>query len=200
MIDQIRTAAFVLIAMTVLTGGVYPLVVTVIAQAAFPARANGSLIRDGERILGSELIGQSFTRPEYFWGRLSATGPAPYNAAASSGSNFGAQHPGLEEAVRARIAALQAAGFSKGPVPVDLVTASGSGLDPHITPAAAEFQVSRVAALRRMPEEDVRKLVRQSTTGRDLGILGEPRVNVLQLNLALDRRSTEPGDIPVETR
>ena len=187
MIQQLRTAILVLFAITILTGGVYPLVVTAIAQAAFSTQANGSLIRQDAQISGSELIGQSFSRPEYFWGRLSATGPAPYNASASSGSNFGPLHPGLKAASSARVSALRAAGSTGQTVPVDLVTASGSGLDPHISPAAAEFQVSRVAASRRMTEDDVRQLIRQFTDGRQLGVLGEPRVNVLRLNLALDQ-------------
>ena len=188
MIQQLRTATLVLVAMTVLTGGVYPLVVTAIAQVAFPRQANGSLIQQTEQITGSELIGQPFSRPEYFWGRLSATGPFPYNAAASSGSNFGPLHPGLKEAAEARISALRTVGSSGKTVPVDLVTASGSGLDPHISPAAAEFQAPRVARSRKMSEDAVRELVRQHTEGRQLGVLGEPRVNVLRLNLALDQR------------
>lgn len=188
MIQQLRTATLVLIAMTIITGGIYPLVVTAIAQMAFPTQANGSLIQRGERIAGSELIGQPFSRPEYFWGRLSATGPFPYNAAASSGSNFGPLHSGLKEAAEARISAFQAAGSPAEMVPVDLVTSSGSGLDPHISPAAAEFQVSRIAKSRKMSEFAVRDLVRQFTKGRQLGILGEPRVNVLRLNLALDHQ------------
>jgi K+-transporting ATPase ATPase C chain len=186
MIQQFRTATLVLLAMTVLTGGIYPLAVTVIAQVLFPRQANGSLIQQGDRITGSELIGQPFSRPEYFWGRLSATSPFPYNAAASSGSNFGPLHPGLKEVAAGRISALQNAGSSSKKVPVDLVTASGSGLDPHISPAAAEFQVPRVATSRGMSEDAVRELVRRYTEGRQLGILGEPRVNVLRLNLALD--------------
>lgn len=185
---QLRTATLVLLAMTVLTGGIYPLVVTAIAQVAFPKQANGSLIQHGEQITGSELIGQPFSRPEYFWGRLSATGPFPYNAAASSGSNFGPLHPGLKEGAEARISALHTAGSSGKTVPVDLVTASGSGLDPHISPAAAELQVPRIAESRKMSEDAVRELVLQSTESRQLGILGEPRVNVLRLNLALDQR------------
>ncbi len=187
MIQQFRTATLVLIAMTILTGGVYPLVVTAIAQVAFPKQANGSLIQQGEQSAGSELIGQPFSRPEYFWGRLSATGPHPYNASASSGSNFGPLHPGLKEGAEARISALRTADSSGRVVPVDLVTASGSGLDPHISPAAAEFQVSRIAVSRKMSEDAVHELVRQSTEGRQLGVLGEPRVNVLRLNLALDQ-------------
>lgn len=187
MFTQLRTAALVLMALTVLTGGVYPLVVTAIAQLAFPRQANGSLIQQGDQITGSELIGQPFSRPEYFWGRLSATGPHPYNAAASSGSNFGPLHPGLKEAAEARILVLHSAGSSGKVVPVDLVTASGSGLDPHISPAAAEFQVPRIAMARKLSEGAVRELVSQHTEGRQLGILGEPRVNVLRLNLALDQ-------------
>ncbi len=187
MIQQLRTATLVLIALTFLTGGVYPLVVTAIAHVAFPTQANGSLIQRGAQIAGSELIGQPFSRPEYFWGRLSATAPFPYNAAASSGSNFGPLHPGLKQAAEARLSALQAAGSSGKTVPVDLLTASASGLDPHISPAAAEFQAPRIAASRKMSENAVRELIRQSTEGRQLGILGEPRVNVLRLNLALDQ-------------
>lgn len=189
MIQQFRTAILVLIAMTLLTGGVYPLAVTAIAQVAFAKPANGSLLREGDRVTGSDLIGQPFSRPEYFWGRLSATSPFPYNAAASGGSNFGPLHPGLKDAAEARISALQAAGSPGKDIPVDLATASGSGLDPHISPAAAEFQTPRVAASRKMPEERVRELVRRHTEGRQFGVLGEPRVNVLRLNLALDRQT-----------
>lgn len=188
MIQQFRTATLVLVALTILTGGVYPLVVTAIAQVAFPRQANGSLIQQAEWIKGSELIGQPFSRPEYFWGRLSSTTPFPYNAAASSGSNFGPLHPGLKTVAEARISALQAAGTSGDTIPVDLVTASASGLDPHISPAAAEFQVARVARSRKISEDAVRELVRQYTDARQLGILGEPRVHVLQLNLALDQQ------------
>ncbi|MBL8825849.1 MAG: potassium-transporting ATPase subunit KdpC [Planctomycetaceae bacterium] len=187
MIAQLRTAALVLLALTILTGGVYPLIVTTIAQLVFPTQATGSLIQHRERVTGSELIGQPFSQPEYFWGRLSATAPFPYNAAASSGSNLGPLHPLLKDAVEARLAALEAGGAARAAVPVDLVTASGSGLDPHISPAAAEFQVPRVAAARKMTTEAVFALVRQSTEGRQFGILGEPRVNVLRLNLALDQ-------------
>lgn len=188
MFQQLRTATLVLIAMTILTGVVYPLVVTAVARWAFTSQANGSLIQKGERVAGSELIGQPFSRPEYFWGRLSATSPFPYNAAASSGSNFGPLHPGLKQAAEERISALKAAGSPGERIPVDLVTASASGLDPHISPSAAEFQVSRVVKSRKIPEETVRDLVRQSTEGRRFGVLGEPRVNVLRLNLALDQQ------------
>lgn len=189
MIQHLRTATLVLVAMTLLTGGVYPLLVTVIAQVAFPAQANGSLIHKGDKVAGSSLIGQPFSRPGYFWGRLSATGPVPYNGGASSGSNFGPLHPGLKEAAENRLSALRAAGSSGESVPVDLLTASASGLDPHISPTAAEFQLRRVAAARKMPEDMVREFVRSFTEGRQLGVLGEPRVNVLRLNLALDRRA-----------
>lgn len=186
MLTQLRTATRLLLVLTVFTGGVYPLIVTAVAQFVFPQRANGSLITADKRVIGSELIGQSFTDPQYFWGRLSATGPVPYHAAASSGSNYGPLHPALHQAVEARIAALTAAGSTKKHIPVDLVTASGSGLDPHISPAAANFQVSRVAAARKLKENQVRELVQQCTIGRQWGVLGEPCVHVLRLNLALD--------------
>jgi len=189
MFQQLRISASVLIALTVLTGGIYPLLVTGIAQVAFPKQANGSLIQPDEQVAGSELIGQPFSRPEYFWGRLSATAPFPYNAAASSGSNFGPLHPGLKEAAEARIVALRSAGSPSESIPVELVTASASGLDPHISPTAAEFQVPRIAASRKIPAETVRDLVRRYTESRQLGVLGEPRVNVLRLNMALDQRN-----------
>lgn len=191
MFQQLRIAAILLFGLTFLTGVVYPLVVTGIAQVVFPHQANGSLLRDGEQAVGSELIGQSFTKPEYFWGRGSATSPVPYNAASSSGSNFGPLHPALKESVEARIKALVAGGAKPEQIPVELVTASGSGLDPHISPAAAEFQISRVSASRRLPEEQVRKLVQRHTAHRQFGLLGEHRVNVLLLNRELDQqRST----------
>lgn len=189
MLQQLRTATLLLIAMTVVTGGVYPAVVTAIAQFAFPHQANGSILKNGDSAVGSELIGQEFTQPEYFWGRPSATSPMPYNAAASSGSNHGPLHPDLKKAAEARLAALRANGLPEAGVPVDLVTASASGLDPHISPAAAEFQVSRIAIARRMTEDTVRELVSLHTAGRQLGVLGEPRVNVLLLNLALDAQN-----------
>lgn len=187
--SEIRPALLLLLVMTVLTGLVYPLAITGIAQVAFPRQANGSLIvRDG-RVVGSSWIGQTFTAPGYFWGRLSATAP-PYNAGASSGSNYGPLHPSLAEAARARIDALRAADpQATGPVPVDLVTASGSGLDPHISPAAAELQVPRVAVARRLSADATAKLmdlVKSHEERPQLGFLGEPRVNVLDLNLALD--------------
>lgn len=186
MFTQLRTATLLLLVLTVLTGGVYPLIVTAFAQLVFPQRANGSLIAAGNRVIGSELIGQSFTGTKYFWGRLSATGPVPYNAAASSGSNYGPLHPALHQAIRARIAALTTADSTETEIPVDLVTASGSGLDPHISLAAAEFQVARVAAARKLTENQVRALVQQHSIGRQWGVLGEPCVHVLRLNLALD--------------
>lgn len=184
---QLRTALTMLAFFTVLTGVIYPALITVTAQAIFPHRANGSLIEMDGRIVGSELIGQQFSGDEYFWGRLSATGPVPYNAAASSGSNFGPLHPGLLEAAAPRIAALRSSGDSTTPIPVDLVTSSASGLDPHITPAAAEFQVERVARARGISKEIVRQAVARHTQGRAWSILGEPTVNVLLLNLELDR-------------
>ncbi len=187
MLKELRIAFVMLVVMTVLTGLVYPLVVTGIAQSVFSRQANGSLIeRDGAAV-GSALIGQPFDDPKYFWSRPSATSPYPYNAANSSGSNLGPLNPALTDAVKARIEALQKADpENKAPVPVDLVTASASGLDPHISPAAAEYQVARVAKARALSAERIRALVAEHTAGRQLGFLGEPRVNVLQLNLALD--------------
>ena len=190
---HIKTATILYLVLTVLTGVLYPLVVTAIAQIAMPAQANGSLIERGGRPVGSTLIGQAFTGPGYFWSRPSATGPMPYNAAASSGSNLGPTNPALEAAVRERIAALRAADpGNRSPVPVDLVTSSGSGLDPHISPAAAEFQADRVALARGMDPARVRALVGEYTDGRTFGLLGEPRVRVLELNLALDAAAGAP--------
>lgn len=184
---ELRPALMALLVFTLLTGLLYPLAVTLLAQAAFPEQARGSLIVRNGRPIGSSLIGQSFDDPKYFWGRPSATGPFAYNAAASSGSNLGPTSKALHEAVRARIAALRRADpHATGPIPADLVTASASGLDPHISPAAAEFQVPRVARARGLSEDAVRGLVRRFTEGRQFGILGESRVHVLLLNVALD--------------
>lgn len=184
----IRNALMMLLVMTVITGLVYPLIATGVAQVLFPHQANGSLVeRDGKPI-GSELIGQNFDDPKYFWGRPSATTPQPYNGTASNGSNQGPTNPALRDAVQQRIDALRKADpGNTAPVPADLVTASGSGLDPEISPAAAQYQVARVARVRHLNGEQVQALVAKFTQGRQLGLLGEPRVNVLQLNLALDQ-------------
>lgn len=185
--SELRPAVVVFALLTVLTGIAYPLIVTAIGQVAFGRQANGSQIEAGARVVGSRLLGQPFSNPKYFWSRPSATGPQPYNGAVSSGSNQGPINPALESAVKDRIAALRAADpRNTAPVPVDLITASSSGLDPHISPAAAEYQVARVARERNVSEEQIRKLVQRATQGRTFGILGEPRVNVLELNLLLD--------------
>ena len=190
MAREIRSALLVFALLTVLTGVIYPGVTTLIGALAFGEQVGGSVIESRGRAVGSRLIGQPFASPHYFWSRPSATGPMPYNGAVSSGSNQGPVNPALESAVSDRIAALQAADpGNRRPVPVDLVTASGSGLDPHISPAAAEYQVPRVARARGVDEDAVRALVRAATEGRTFGVLGEPRVNVLQLNLALDDSS-----------
>ena len=183
----LRPALTLFIVLSLVTGLIYPLVVTGVAQTVFPHQANGSLITQGGKAVGSELIGQSFTEPSHFWGRPSATTPMPYNAAASGGSNLGPTNPALTEVVKARIEALRAADpGNTRPVPVDLVTASASGLDPHISPAAATYQTERVARARSLPVAQVQALVQQHTESPWLGLLGEPRVNVLALNLALD--------------
>jgi K+-transporting ATPase ATPase C chain len=193
MTSQLRPAFIMLLILTLITGVFYPLAVTGIAQVLFPSQANGSLIMVGGKAVGSELIGQQFDDPKYFWGRISATGTFPYNAfnaenlTASSGSNYGPLNPALIDMVQARIDALKAADPENTlPIPVDLVTASGSGLDPHISIAAALYQVHRVAQARGLSEEAVTVLVDEYTEGRQFGFLGEPRVNVLKLNLALD--------------
>ncbi len=181
---QLRPAITLLALLTVITGVIYPLTVTGLAQVLFPQQANGSLIVMDGKTYGSELIGQQFDDPKYFWGRPSAAG---YNAVASSGSNLGPMNPSLEEVIQARMDALQSADPNNSlPMPVDLVTASASGLDPHISVAAALYQVSRVAATRGLSEAEVEALVEKYTEGRQFGIFGEPRVNVLSLNLALD--------------
>jgi K+-transporting ATPase ATPase C chain len=183
-----RPALVSLALLSVVTGLAYPALVTVIAQLIFPHQANGSLIVKDGRAIGSTLIGQTFDDPKYFWGRPSATSPFAYNAGASAGSNLSPTNPDLVKAVQGRVDALRAADpGNTATVPVDLVTASGSGLDPHISPAAALYQVSRVARARKLDERVVRELVERYIEGRQLGVLGEPRVNVLALNLALDR-------------
>ena len=187
MLSQLRPALMILVLLTLVTGVAYPLLVTGIAQAVFPSQAQGSLIvRDG-KVVGSALIGQPFDDPKYFWGRPSATSPFADNAGSSSGSNLSPTNPDLVKAVQGRVEALRAADSgTTAPVPVDLVTASGSGLDPYISPAAALYQVPRVAKARKLTPEAVRAMVERHTEGRFLGFLGEPGVNVLALNLALD--------------
>jgi len=185
---QIYPSIMMTVLFTVLFGLVYPLAVTGVAQVFFPKQANGSLIVDGGRLAGSTLIGQPFSDPKYFWGRPSATSPFPYNAASSSGSNLGPTNQALLDAVKQRIDDLRKADpGNAAPIPVDLVTASGSGLDPHISPAAAQYQAARVARVRRLPPATVDRLIQQHTEGRQFGILGELRVNVLELNRALDQ-------------
>ena len=186
MFSVLRTSLTLLLLMTLLTGLLYPLAITGLAQVLFPTAANGSLLtRDGKAI-GSALIGQEFSDPRFFAGRPSATGPVPYNAAASTGSNFGPTNPAQFEAVKQRLARWQSAATTDKKIPIDLVTASASGLDPHISPAAAEFQVESVAAARKISAAQVRKLIQLHLEPRTVGLFGEPRVNVLRLNLALD--------------
>ena len=200
MFKQLRPVLMVFLLLTVVTGIVYPLLVTGVVQLAFPEKANGSLIRKEGGYAGSELIGQPFDDPKYFWGRPSATPDFPYNSASSSGSNLGPSNPALVEAVKARVEAFQTSDpGNHSSIPIDLVTSSGSGLDPHISPAAALFQAPRVARVRGLSEDQVQRLVDEFTEPRQWGFLGEPRLNVLKLNLALDRlqspreRSMERG-------
>lgn len=203
---NIKTVLLLSIVLTVITGLIYPLLVTSIAQMFFPWRANGSLIKQNETIIGSVLIGQLFDKPNYFWGRPSATSPFPYNAESSSGSNMGPSNPALIKMIQIRGAKLQAQHKNKsGKIPVEMLTASGSGLDPDISPIAAYYQVSRVANVNHLPENEVNALIQRLTMPRTLGILGEPRINVLMLNIALDklreihgRTSTQSGYV-IET-
>lgn len=211
MLNTLRTTAIMFLALTLVTGVAYPAMVTLLAQACFPHQANGSLtyrptddgqerhvnardwwganeVFEGPAPIGSELIGQPFSGERYFWGRPSATGPTPYNAASSTGSNYGPTNPAQLDAVKQRVESLRASGGDeRSPVPVDLVTASGSGLDPHISPAAAEYQVPRIARARGLGDYVVRRVIAENIEQRTLGLLGEPRVNVLKLNLALDQ-------------
>lgn len=182
-----KPALSLFLLLTLITGIVYPLLVTIVSKATMPAQAAGSLIVKDGKLVGSKLIGQNFSEPKYFWGRLSATSPQPYNGAASSGSNLGPLNPALTDNIKARIEALhQADPSNTAPIPVDLVTASGSGLDPEITPAAAQYQAERVARVRNIAVAVVQQLVASHTQGRQFGLFGEPRVNVLELNIALD--------------
>jgi potassium-transporting ATPase KdpC subunit len=184
---QLRPALTLFVALSLVTGLAYPLLVTAVAQAAFPEQAHGSLVRQGDRVVGSRLIGQAFADPGHFWSRPSATGPMAYNAGASGGSNLAPTAPALVEAVQARVAALRAADpGNTAPVPTDLVTSSASGLDPHISRAAADYQAARVARVRGLPLAQVQALVARHSEGALLGFIGEPRVHVLALNLALD--------------
>jgi potassium-transporting ATPase KdpC subunit len=183
----VRPAVSLFVLLSAVTGLLYPAVVTGVAQTVFPTAANGSLIVKDGKPVGSALIGQNFSDPKYFWGRPSATGPMPYNAASSSGSNQGPLNPALVDAVKGRAEALRAADpGNTQPVPIELLTASASGLDPHISPAAAEYQAERVARTRQIDVQFVRQLVARHSEGRELGVFGEPRINVLKLNLALD--------------
>ena len=193
MIKHLKPAIILFVLLTLLTGVIYPAVVTGLAQLLFPTQANGSLMTDSHgKVTGSALIGQPFNDPSYFWGRPSATTPFPYNASASSGSNLGPTNPALIDAVKARLQMLKDGDpKNKAPVPVDLVTASASGLDPHISPAAADYQINRVAKARDMKPEMLHALIESNTQSRQWGFLGEPRVNVLALNLDLDAIATK---------
>ncbi|WP_296226633.1 potassium-transporting ATPase subunit KdpC [Ralstonia sp. UBA689] len=183
----LRAVLVVFVGLSLITGVLYPVVVTGIGKTVFPAQAGGSIIERNGKAVGSSLIGQNFESPQYFWGRISATSPNPYNAQASGGSNLGPSNPALTDAAKARIAALKEADpTNTAPIPAGLVTASGSGLDPQISPAAAAYQVERVARARHLPVEMVRKVVAENTKGPMLGVFGEATVNVLELNLALD--------------
>ena len=187
MVRELRPAIIVFLILSIVTGALYPLIVTGIAQAVFPRQANGSLIERDGKLIGSALIGQPFSDAKYFWSRPSATTAFPYDPSSSSGSNLGPMNPALTDAIKARIDALHEADPSQtNPIPIDLVTASGSGLDPHISPAAAAYQVPRIARVRGLSEDRVRDLVLRYTEGRQWTVFGEPRVNVLKLNLALD--------------
>jgi potassium-transporting ATPase KdpC subunit len=191
MFKELRSAIMVFIALSVMTGIAYPLVVTGIAQVIFPHQANGSLIVQGDKTVGSELLGQSFDDPKYFWGRPSATSAFPNDASSSTGSNYGPTNPAQFDAVKGRLEAIhKAQPDDTRAVPVELVTTSASGLDPHISPAAAEFQLTRIAKARGVSKEEIRRLVAANTESRTFGLLGEPRVNVLKLNLALDAGSS----------
>lgn len=187
---QIKSALLVFLVLTVITGIAYPLFVTAVAQIFFPHQANGSLIVNDGKSIGSSLIGQSFDDPKYFWGRLSATSPVPYNASVSSGSNIGPTNVALRQNIELRIKMLRDVDpDNKNPIPVDLVTSSASGLDPHISVAGALYQAGRIARLRKMQENEIIQIIRNNTQGRFLGIIGEPVVNVLRLNIELDRQS-----------
>ena len=192
MISTMRTAIMVYVGLTLLTGVIYPMSVTLFAQLLFPSQANGTLIQRDGKCIGSELVGQEFVSLKYFWGRPSATSPNAYNASSSGGSNLGPTNPALMKAIAERVALLKSASNPGELVPVDLVTTSASGLDPHISPAAAEYQVERVAKARGMNEKDVRTLLKKVTQDRQWGVFGEPRVNVLRLNIALDQLQTPP--------
>jgi len=185
--SQFRPLIVIFVVLAAITGLAYPAVMTAFGQAVFHRQVNGSLIDVNGKVVGSALIGQQFDAPQYFWGRLSATSPNPYNATGSGGSNLGPTNPALADEIKGRIAALKAAGTDVSqPIPADLVTSSGSGLDPEISPAAAAYQVARVAKARNLSANDVQALVERYTKGRQFGVFGEPRVNVLELNLALD--------------